>query len=187
MQELSHTDFINLIEAEVEKQLKEVVLVFQNLPEDLLLQPAAEGGWSIVECFAHLNTYAEFYLPRIEKTLDQATPLDESSIFKHSFLGRYFINMMDPNRGKRKYKALKRHQPVGVDNPHETVSMFIQYLENMLAVINKAREKNLLKKYVVTSVSPWIKLNAGDAILFMLTHNKRHIQQARRNLEIQIK
>ncbi|HRG80605.1 MAG TPA: DinB family protein, partial [Cyclobacteriaceae bacterium] len=64
MQELSHTDFINLIEAEVEKQLKEVILVFQNLPEDLLLQPAAEGGWSIVECFAHLNTYAEFYLPR---------------------------------------------------------------------------------------------------------------------------
>jgi hypothetical protein len=184
MQELSHTDFINLVEAEVEKQLKEVILVFQNLPEDHLLQPAANNGWSIAECFAHLNTYSEFYLPRIEKALDQALPLDESRIFKHSFLGRYFINMMDPNRGKRKYKALKRHRPIGVDNPHATVSMFIQYLENMLVLINKAREKNLSKKSVVTSVSPWIKLNAGDAILFMLTHNKRHIQQARRSLEI---
>lgn len=183
MQELSHADFISLIESEVEKQLKEVIAVFQNLPEDCLLQPAADNGWSIVECFAHLNTYAEFYLPRIEKALDQASTLDESRIFKHSFLGQYFINIMDPNRGKRKYKALKRHRPIGVYNPHATVSLFIQYLENMLKLVNKAREKNLLKKCVATSVSPWIKLDQGDSMLFILTHNKRHIEQARRNLE----
>jgi len=184
MQELSHTDFINLIEAEVEKQLKEVILVFQNLPEDLLLQPAAEAGWSIVECFAHLNTYAEFYLPRIEKALDQATPLDESSNFKHSFLGRYFINMMDPNRGKRKYKALKRHQPVGVDNPYAIISTYIQYLENILGILKKARGKNLLRKSVTTSLSDWLRINPGDAILFILIHNKRHMEQAKRILEM---
>lgn len=184
MQELSHSDFINLVESEVEKQLKEVILVFQNLPEDHLLQSVANNGWSIAECFSHLNTYSEFYLPRIEKVLDQASPQDESRIFKHSFLGQYFINMMDPNRGKRKYKALQRHRPTGVDNPHATVSMFIQYLENMLVLINKAREKNLLKKSVATSVSPWIKLNAGDAIWFVLIHNKRHIEQAKRILEM---
>lgn len=184
MQELSHADFINLFETEVEKQLQEVIMVFQNLPENLLLQPAARGGWSIAECFAHLITYAEYYLPRIEKALDQAKSQDGSSIFKHSFLGQYFISMMDPNRGKRKYKALKRHRPMGVDNPHATVSMFIQYLENMLELINRAREKNLLKKSVATSVSPWIKINAGDAILFVLTHNKRHLVQARGNLNL---
>jgi len=184
MQELSHADFINLVEAEVEKQLKEVILVFQNIPEDQLLQPAANNGWSIAECFAHLNTYAEFYLPRIEKALDQAKSPDDSSIFKHSFLGQYFINMMDPNRGKRKYKAIKRHRPIGIDNPHATVSLFIQYLENMLDLLNKARSKSLQQKSVATSVSPWIKLNAGDAILFILTHNKRHIEQAKRKFEI---
>jgi DinB superfamily len=181
MQELSHSDFIRLVEAEVEEQLKEVILVFQNLREDLLLQPAANDGWSIAECFAHLNTYADFYLPRISKALDQASPIDELGLFKHSFLGRYFINMMDTSRGRRKYKALKRHQPIVLD-PYVTVSMFIQYLENMLDLLKKARKKNLVKKSVATSLSPWLKINPGDAMWFVLTHSRRHLEQAKRNL-----
>ncbi len=181
MQKLSQTDFINQLETEVEVQLKEVIGVFQNFPEDLLLQPAADHGWSIAECFAHLNTYAEYYLPRIEKVIDQALPIDESLVYKHSFLGRYFINMMDPDRGKKKYKATKRHRPI-VDNPHAIVSKFIQYLEYMLVLLNKARGKNLLRKSVTTSLSAWIKMNSGDAMLFVLIHNKRHLEQAKRNL-----
>ena len=182
MQELSHFDFINQLETEVEEQLKAVIEIFQNLPEDLLLQPAADNGWSIAECFAHLNTYAEYYLPRIEKVLDQALPIDESSVYKHSFLGRYFINMMEPTRGKRKYKATKRHRPIGVDNPHTIISKFIQHMEYMLVLIKKARGKTLLRKSVTTSLSAWIKMNSGDAMLFVLIHNKRHLEQAKRNL-----
>lgn len=181
MQELSHFDFINQLESVVEEQLKEVIGVFLNLPEDLLLQPAADHGWSIAECFAHLNTYSLYYLPRIEKVLDQELPIEESGVFKHSFLGRYFINMMDPDRGKKKYKATKSHRPI-VDNPHVIISLFIQYLEYMLVLLNKARGKNLLRKSVTTSLSAWIKMNSGDAILFVLIHNKRHLEQAKRNL-----
>lgn len=182
MQKQSQIDFIDQLETGVEVQLKEVIEVFQNLPEDLLLQPADDHGWSIAECFAHLNTYAEYYLPRIEKVLDQALPIDESRAYKHSFLGRYFINMMDPDRGKKKYKATKRHRPI-VDNPHAIISKFIQYLEYILLLIKKARGKNLLRKSITTSLSAWIKINSGDAILFVLTHNKRHLEQAKRNLK----
>lgn len=182
MQELSHADFIKLVEAEVEKQLKEVISVFQNLPEDLLLQPAADGGWSIAECFAHLNSYADFYVPRISKALDYALAAAESDNFKNSFLGRYFINMMDPGRGNRKYKAIKRHRPVSVVNPHAIVSVFIQHLENIIGLLKKARGKNLLKKSIATSLSPWLKINSGDAMWFLLIHNQRHLEQARRNL-----
>jgi len=183
MQKLLQTDFIIQLETEVEEQLKEVIEIFQNLPEDLLLQPAADGGWNIAECFAHLNTYAEYYLPRIEKVLDQALPIDESLVYKHSFLGRYFINMMDPSRGKRKYKAMQKHRPIELDNAHAIISQFIQHMEYMLMLIKKARDKNLLRKSVTTSLSAWIKMNSGDAILFVLTHNKRHMEQAKRNLK----
>lgn len=182
MQKQSQTDFINQLEAEVEEQLKEVIAVFQNLPEDRLLQPSTSNGWSIAECFAHLNTYSDFYMPRISKVLDQATPVDETGLFKHSLLGRYFISMMDPDRGRKKYKAMKRHQPIVVDNPHSIVSKFIQDLEYMLVLIKKARHKNLLRKSVDTSLSTWIKMNSGDALLFILTHSKRHLEQAKRNL-----
>ncbi len=182
MQKQSQTDFINQLEAEVEEQLKEVIAVFQNLPEDRLLQPSVSNGWSIAECFAHLNTYFEFYMPQISKVLDQAKPLDESGLFKHSMLGRYFITMMHPDRGKKKYKAMKRHQPIVMANPHATISKFIQYLEYMLVLLTNARGKYLLRKSVTTSLSSWVKMNSGDAMLFVLIHNKRHLEQAKRNL-----
>lgn len=182
MQKQSQTDFINQLEAEVEEQLKEVIAVFQNLPEDRLLQSSISNGWSIAECFAHLNTYFDFYMPQISKVLDQA-PVDESGVFKHSMLGRYFITMMQPDRGTKKYKAMQRHQPIVIANPHSTISKFIQDLEYMLVLINKARDKNLLRKSVNTSLSAWIKINSGDAMLFILTHNWRHIKQAKRNLK----
>ncbi len=180
---LSHADFIKQAEAETELQLKEVIAVFQNLREDRLLQLASDNGWSIAECFAHLNTYADFYVPQISKAIDQALPVDESSIFKHSFLGRYFINMMDPDRGKKKYKAMKRHQPIVVDNPYAIISTYIQHLENVLGLLKNARGKNLVRKSVTTSLSDWLKISAGDAMLFILTHNKRHLEQARRCLK----
>jgi uncharacterized damage-inducible protein DinB len=61
MPETEQLVFINRLEDEIETQLKEVLEVFQNLPESTLLQPSASGGWSIAQCFQHLNTYATFY------------------------------------------------------------------------------------------------------------------------------
>jgi len=184
MQVQSNSDFISQIEAETERQLTEVISVFQNLSESLLLQPAADGGWSIAECMAHLNTYADFYLPRLTKAIEQAQPLAASSHFNHSFIGQYFINMMDPGRGRRKYKAMKKHQPIEVCSPHIIISKFIQYLENMVILVDKARGKNLMRKSVATSLSSWIRINSGDALWFILIHNRRHIEQARRNLKV---
>lgn len=182
MQMLLQEEFLSQTERQLEEQLKLVISVFQNLSEDTLQKPASNNGWSIAECLAHLNSYAEFYQPRITKAIDKASPIEASGAFKHSFLGRYFITSMDPDLSKKKFKAMKKHKPVKLSNPDVVVSTFIQHLENMLGLLTKAKNKNLNKNSVPTSISSWLKINPGDAIVFLLTHNRRHLEQAKRNL-----
>jgi hypothetical protein len=174
---------IDQLETQLEEQLKEVISVFQNLPAEVLLQPGSNNGWSIAQCFAHLNSYADFYTPRITKAIDNAPPANEDSNFRHSLLGRYFIRSMDPDVSKKKFKAMKKHLPAPADDPHAEVAGFIAHLENLLVLCRKARGKKLEKSSVSTSLASWLKINAGDALAFLIVHNKRHLKQARQLVE----
>ncbi len=182
---MSHQEFLHTLEQQVEEQLKEVIAVFQNLPDDQLLQPAIDGGWNIAECLAHLNSYGDFYLPRLEKAMEKAPVLQGPYRFKHSFLGGYFIAMMNPSEPTKKYKALKKYRPATIPDPHAVVSEFIQQLEVLLKIVLQAEQKNLMKVKVATTLSPLLKIHLGDAMQFVLTHNRRHLIQARKNLESQ--
>jgi hypothetical protein len=55
---------------------------------------------------------------------------------------------------------------------------FIAHLENLLALCREAREKNLKKSLVSTSIASWLEINAGDALDFVIVHNRRHLRQA---------
>ncbi|MBL7856682.1 MAG: DinB family protein [Cyclobacteriaceae bacterium] len=174
--------FLEQLEREGEEQLKEVIAVFQNLPEDILIRPARNGGWSIADCIVHLNSYALFYLPRLERAFAAAPPIDNGP-FKHTVIGHYFITMMDVDRSKRKYKAMKLHRPQHVNEPYRAIADFILNLERMLILLATARTKRLRSVRIGTSISLWIKINAGDALAFLMVHNKRHLVQAKQNLQ----
>jgi hypothetical protein len=171
--------FIDQLETQLEEQLKEVISIFQNLPTEVLLQPGSNNRWSIAQCFAHLNSYADFYTARITKAIDNAPSANEDCNFQHSVLGRYFISSMDPDLSKKKFKAMKKHLPAPVDDPHNEVAHFIAHLENLLILSRQARHKKLRKTSVATSIASWLKINAGDALAFLIVHNKRHLKQAR--------
>ncbi len=181
---MSHQEFLDTLEQQAEEQLKEAIAVFQNLPEDRLLQPAANGGWSMAECFMHLNSYAGFYLPRITHALANADSINLNEPFKHGFLGKYFIDMMDAEQSTKKYKAMKKHRPDQAVPAYAAVSSFIAHLETVQALVRNARGK-ALNKSVKTSISPLLSIKVGDALQFVLTHNRRHLIQARKNLESQ--
>src|SRR5690349_3988272 len=116
-------EFLNHTEDQLEEQLKEMILVFQNLPEAVMLKAGPNNGWSIAACIAHLNSYAEYYLPRLEEALNKSAAQEETGIFKHSLLGKYFINSMDAAKSNKKFKALKRHTPIDVGDPNRAVTL----------------------------------------------------------------
>ncbi|GCC50049.1 DinB family protein [Chryseotalea sanaruensis] len=180
---LSQEEYLIKLEAILEKQLQEVIAVFQNLPSSTLLQPPAQGGWSIAECFEHLNTYAEYYHPKIQQGFNRPSHATELPLFRNTWLGLYFIKTMNSDSRQKKYKAIKQHQPKPIENPSAAISRFIQHLEDLLKLLHAAGTRDLKSIKLKTSLAPLIKINAGDAIEFLLVHNQRHIQQARRILK----
>lgn len=169
------------LELLTEQHLADAIGVFQNLSEQQLSNPADNGGWSIAQCLWHLNSYGEYYLPHISKSLQTAPDNHAGNDFKPGILGNYFTSLMTPGSGSKKMKAPANHTPLTIENPYAVVAEFIQQQENLLTYIRVARDKNLQKSSIPTSIFKLIKLNTGDALRFVIAHTQRHIIQAKSN------
>lgn len=173
---------LETLENQVESHLKITIHTFQNLHEAALLTQPANGGWSIAQCFEHLNSYGQYYLPQIEKGIKQNHQKPASDTFKSSWLGRYFTKMMSPSNTK-KYKAFKGHIPSFDLNAHIVMAEFINQQETLLRYLKEAGKVDLNAIRIPISIGKFIKLKLGDVFQFIIAHDERHIQQANSVLE----
>lgn len=171
---------INELETEVNAQLNTVKAKFIRAGIETLNRPATNGGWSILQCLDHLNSYGLYYLPQIENAI-ASTAEDSSKTYNTGWLGDYFVNMMAPETGKKKYKAFKGHIPQ-VDLDAETVfKEFLRQERLLITCLNKARKADLTVRIPI-SITRLITLKLGDTFRFIIAHNRRHIMQGERNL-----
>lgn len=173
---------LDLLEENIEQHINTATMLFQNLSQDLLLKKANDGGWSIAQCLEHLNSYGRYYLPAIESGLRKQKANHMGTKAKSNWLGSYFTRLMDPETGKRKFKAFKAHIPPENLNGHSVVAEFIQQQETLLRYIQEARKKDLNRIRIPISILKIIRLNLSDVFQFLIAHNERHIRQAQRNL-----
>ncbi len=174
------TLLLDLLEEHVENHIHDAVKIFQNLSAEELLKPSASGGWSIAQCLWHLNSYGDYYLPEIKSGLDKKYPVN--AVFKSTWLGNYFTQMMKPGAQMKKYKAFKNHVPPDKLDAHKVVAEFIQQQEQLLSYLKQAKQTDMNRIRIPISILSWIKLKLGDVFQFIIAHDERHLQQARRNL-----
>ncbi|MFT2010716.1 DinB family protein [Pontibacter sp. 13R65] len=184
MKTVNKADLLQHLESSVEQHIETAIKVFQNLEEEVLLQPAGDGGWSIAQCLAHLNSYGDYYLPRLKASFANQPPTTTSTTYKSSWLGNKFIQMMDPATSRTKYKAAKRHQPPQVPDAQAVVSEFIRQQEELLLLLHQAECADLTKNAIPVSILKWLWLKPGDVLQFLVAHNQRHMLQAKRNLPL---
>lgn len=180
MEPINAKFLLDQLEEKTELLLKEAILLFQNLKEEDLLCPSATGGWSIAQCLDHLNSYGHYYLPQIEKGLAKNNPY--RSTFKSSWLGAYFIRIMDPKTSKSKYKAFNGHQPSPALDAHAVVAELIRQQEQLLLFLRQAQTTDLNAVRIPLSIMKGLRLKLGDVFQFIIAHNERHVVQAKRNL-----
>lgn len=173
---------LDQLENVVESHLRFVTSSVQNLPIEMLLKPSTTGGWSIAQCLAHLNGYGNFYLPLFRDGLANQKGKPSSDMFKSTWLGRYFTKMMHPDTGKKKYKAFKDHIPDCNLDARSVIATFIEQQEMLLSLLTEARTADLNAIRIPLSISRWVTFKLGDAFQFLVAHNERHIQQAKRNI-----
>lgn len=150
--------------------------------EEELNARESEDRWSVLECLEHLNRYGDFYLPEIERRMNNASK-GSSPVFRSSWLGEYFAKSMLPREKLNTMKTFSNMNPMGSRLGREALDRFIEQQHTTLRLLHNAGSVNLNKVKTSISISKWIKLKLGDTFRVMIYHNQRHREQAQRVLD----
>ena len=185
MPTFNRNQLIDDLQQQTENFLNEAIQQWQMLPPTTMLHKEAPEKWSAAQCLMHLNSYGDYYLPAIARSIDEALSKQWVSTedFKSSWLGNFFTGMMLPKDAAgtvKKMKAPKNHTPLANDNSDAAIATFIDQQEKMLQLLERARAINLRKAKTPISISRFIMLPVGDTFRFLIAHNYRHILQAKR-------
>lgn len=154
---------------------------FIDLSDSQLNYRPEPESWSALECFEHLNLYGRFYLKELKDRISENHRPSEKT-FTSGWLGNYFAKMMLPKDKLKPMKTFANMNPINSSLDKNVLEEFIQQQEEMLRLLQIARNKNLTKITCGITISKWIKLRLGDTFRFVIYHNERHLIQAQRVL-----
>lgn len=176
---MERQEFLTKLENELHSQIDYVVKYLQNMPEEDLLLQVDDKSWSIAQCIDHLNTYGSYYLPLLQRIInDPKSHGAENEIYSPSVLGRFFNKQIKPVLGTKKMNAHSRHLPQSKLSPSLIIGEHIDQQERLLSLLRSAKTVNLSANKIPVSILRFIKLSVGDIFQFLIFHNARHLIQA---------
>jgi len=154
----------------------------KDLKEEQILWRPSEGTWNVQEILAHMNEFARFYHPTFTKKIEVTRFTSTKEAFISSPLGKSAWKSMKlgrVNNVKRKFKAAKGNNPL--NHPSiifgDELDRFVKHQNRLLEIIEEASKVNMRRVKIPISISKIIRLRLGDALLFVVYHNERHVQQ----------
>lgn len=173
-----------ITEANRELVLKKCI----HLGENQLIWRPSNDSWNIREVLSHINALAAYYHPNLIRKIKHTKHKKTVELFTSSHLGKSTWKSMKLGRAnniKRKFRASKNSNPT--INPDLIDTNSIENFEKnqieLLDILEKAKNVNLRKIRLQTSVSKLVRLRLGDVLMFVVYHNERHIQQIKNIME----
>jgi hypothetical protein len=162
--------------------------VAQLSEEQLLWQPN-DRSWSIAQCLAHLNAFYRYYIPVFQGKISNTRFKEKSEFFTSSPLGVAVyrsVKLGKVRNVKRKLKSAKEYNPlINTSLSMENVlEEYIEHTKSFISVLENGADINLRKTKCPLSLRPVVKLNLGDAFVFMTYHNERHIEQIKKIMKL---
>ena len=102
-----------LIEDLIERTKEHIITItsIADHSDEVLNWKINPEKWSILENLEHLNRYGDFYLPEIQKRIEESSR-KPSSEFKSGILGNYFAKSMLPKEKLNKMKTFTNMNPI---------------------------------------------------------------------------
>jgi len=144
----------------------------------------APDCWSIVECLQHLNLAERFYIRNIQHKVDglgvvQTNPVDQ--VIESDWLGKAMLYAIDPaTKIKLPAPGMSRPRRPNELNPAEVLNQFIELQSTLRDLLDKAVYLDWNQDKVMTMYGNWLKIRLGDALLMLVAHTERHMNQAMR-------
>lgn len=138
--------------------------------------------WNINEVIAHLNEFAKYYHSAFSKKIDTTIYRSPRETFLSSPLGKSMWSSMKLgalNNVKRKMKAQRMYDPLIVTSivSDNILVDFLASQKDLINILNRAKSINIRKAKITILNTMVVKFRFGDALLYVIYHNQRHIQQ----------
>jgi len=138
--------------------------------------------WNINEVIAHLNEFAKYYHSAFSKKIDTTIYRSPRETFLSSPLGKSMWSSMKLgalNNVKRKMKAQRMYDPLIVTSivSDNILVDFLASQKDLINILNRAKTINIRKAKITILNTMVVKFRFGDALLYVIYHNQRHIQQ----------
>ena len=180
---------LDQLSTEIKGIIEEANLRFNDLRINQLVWKPGDNIWGINEVLEHVNLFGRYYLVEIQNKIDHANPSEKVNdpLFRSGFWGKLITKSMglDENQNvKMKMKTGKGYNPT-IDQimNNEVFKEFIRQQEQLLHLLEAARNVNLKRIKIPVSIFKVLKRRLGDCFAFIVAHNKRHLVQAKRIIE----
>lgn len=174
-------ELISELKEQVNKHIAFVESIKKHSEKDLQVK-INQKSWSAIECIEHLNLYADFYNSEIKNKIVNSKTVSKVG-FKSGYLGNKFALDMLPKEGMKTMNTFKSKNPkYSVLKTNDVLTRFIAFQTELLILLESAKKVDLTS--VKTSITlPLLKFRLGDTFRFVINHNERHIQQAKKALK----
>lgn len=159
-------------------------IFLQLTPEQLNWKPN-KNDWSVGQCFDHLMTTNKHY-SQIFRDLaagEKKANFWENMPLLPGFFGSSIKKACDPNNAK-KIKTMAPFKPTSSDVRSTIVQEFIDFQEELLDLVKKTDSLDHENLTVTSPVAKFITYSLKDCCTIVLTHERRHVNQAKAVMEL---
>jgi DinB superfamily len=165
---------LNELKAELARLTQHAQALVAPLDEVQLAATPLGGGWSVGQCFAHLDTVGRLYTDKLERAVHDAHKrgLSGTEPYRMGILGRLFVRSQEPPV-RRKIGAPTAFLPSDL-TPLEAFARYLDMHLNLADVMTQA-EGLPLNRMKITSAR--LRLNVFETFHATLAHERRHLWQ----------
>jgi len=156
---------------------------FIGLSETQINWKPEKKKWGIAECLDHIAISYRGYSNQINSVLANPQPATGNLVFRTTLTGGIFIKTMHPD------------SPVKVPNPslsnptqgnisRRVFEDFLTAHKALTGLIEKSKELDLNQNKITSPFSSFMKFTFGEVLIILAYHEKRHVLQARRVMEL---
>jgi len=176
---MTQPELLDYLETEIRHLLEQLRSEISPLSDESLTYRPTQEQWTILECCAHLNIFAERYIQRIESAIHKAKARKwgkGASGVRYTFIAKWDINRANPKNGK-KLRAKKGYDFYGEKLDRSALKITIIHLERLLRNVLAAREVDINRPKVGRGKSGFFSYTLGNTLEWLTLHNRRHAEQ----------
>ena len=175
---MTQHELLDQLETELRALLAHVRQKVATLPPDTLRQRTSPEAWNILEVMAHLNAYADEYLPRLHRAihLAKARRWEPAGDVRYTGRGRRLLRRTDSSNGKT-FRSPKRYNFLNQPLDPNVVKAFVINCEQLLRILQEARKTDLNRPKIRKTHAWFGRYTLGNLLEFLIRHSHKHVHR----------